>query len=749
MYEKDKIKLDAISGIDEEIVDKATAIRWSWMINLGNKVRRSNFWLRIVAVAACFCLMVGGGIVVFLKFFNGQSPNEPSAPIVTTERQVPIYTGMSVQKTKPTVEARATAMSLTQLSSGVMGLNESRVALLHHSSPDQSDPYERGEHGPKLEDAVKDRFKLQVESVQSDYFAEKNEDVYFVIHIDNPDNFEILSFTINGTKYSSYMFEDGSNMETLILKYNVGDVEGTQEYTIDAIKYIDGDQIKDVRMDGEQTVRVHIYPEEQPMATVASETLGFFDISFVVNISDPKALISASEGKLYGVLYDGETIIAEKEIQNGEPVLFDGLLPETLYQYAVVAVYDAIDGEGTKAHVLIKKAVYTDQVLSLTASPLSGVNVSFHMSWNKNYMGEKQLLSFGLYQGNKLLRELSPSDTLLEKLPFDKSMSLRATYTAGELQITKKVPIESPQTSEGLKIKDGVLTGIGTCEDTVLYINHSVADGALRGHKKLTAVYFGEGVKSVGDNAFLDCTVLEEVYFAEGIQSIGERAFNFKDAYFEPHSAIETLSLPASLTSVGAYAFGERNVRELTFACRNCTLGTGWLYPSGDSTLTTVIFAEGVTRVPSNIFSFNQTAIKYIHISSTVSNIDTGSLAGSSALERITVAEGNRYYQVKGNCLISSWSGILVLGCKNSVIPTDGSVTRIGNSAFKNCVGLTEIVIPNTVQRIYDHAFEACPSLKNIYFTGTQEEWENIEKTIYSDIPDTATIHFNYVPQNS
>ena len=34
------------------------------------------------------------------------------------------------------------------------------------------------------------------------------------------------------------MFEEGSDMESLILKYNVGSNSGIQEYTIDAIKYI-------------------------------------------------------------------------------------------------------------------------------------------------------------------------------------------------------------------------------------------------------------------------------------------------------------------------------------------------------------------------------------------------------------------------------------------------------------------------------------------------------------------------------
>ena len=36
-------------------------------------------------------------------------------------------------------------------------------------------------------------------------------DIYITVHIDNPDKFEIVSFTINNDKYINYMFESGSD----------------------------------------------------------------------------------------------------------------------------------------------------------------------------------------------------------------------------------------------------------------------------------------------------------------------------------------------------------------------------------------------------------------------------------------------------------------------------------------------------------------------------------------------------------
>ena len=55
---------------------------------------------------------------------------------------------------------------------------------------------------------------------------------------------------------------------------------------------------------------------------------------------------------------------------------------------------------------------------------------------------------------------------------------------------------------------------------------------------------------------------------------------------------------------------------------------------------------------------------------------------------------------VKGNEVIA--------GCKNSKIPSDGSVTSIGDSAFYECKNLTSITIPDGVTSIGSGAFEFC-----------------------------------------
>ena len=56
----------------------------------------------------------------------------------------------------------------------------------------------------------------------------------------------------------------------------------------------------------------------------------------------------------------------------------------------------------------------------------------------------------------------------------------------------------------------------------------------------------------------------------------------------------------------------------------------------------------------------------------------------------------------------------MIAGCKTSIIPDDGSVTSIGDGAFRSCGGLTSITIPDSVTSIGNWAFEYCSGLTSV-----------------------------------
>ena len=81
-----------------------------------------------------------------------------------------------------------------------------------------------------------------------------------------------------------------------------------------------------------------------------------------------------------------------------------------------------------------------------------------------------------------------------------------------------------------------------------------------------------------------------------------------------------------------------------------------------------------------------------------------------------------------------------------SSVVIENGVTRIGKNAFNAFKNLERIVIPESVTSIGHSAFYGCNSLREVNFTGTQEQWENISVDSNNSALYNAEICYNYVP---
>ncbi len=176
--------------------------------------------------------------------------------------------------------------------------------------------------------------------------------------------------------------------------------------------------------------------------------------------------------------------------------------------------------------------------------------------------------------------------------------------------------------------------------------------------------------------------VIPETYEEKPVTSIGRYAF-------AGCSGLTSVDIPDSVTSIGNYAFYE------------C------------SGLTSVMIGSGVTSIGNDAFR-DCSGLTAITIPNSVTSIGDDPFSGCSGLTEIKVDDNNRIYHSQENCLIETQSKTLIAGCKTSKIPDDGSVTSIGDWAFRYCGGLTSIVIPDSVISIGYQAFYECSGLTSV-----------------------------------
>ena len=421
MKKRDEIKLDALSQINDDIIERNTVKRARLLAH--PRIKRSIIY-SASAIAACLAIALS---VVIGILGGGGGVNPP----VITPGQIPVYEGMTVSNTYNTVETAS----------------RTRDRLLLPKPPHKDDV--------KQDDEIQDSLGV-AGAMEEIYYATVGQDVYVSVHINNPDQYEILSFTLNGKTYSSYMFEEGSDMETLVLKVNVGEITGIKEYTIDAIKYVDGTEIKDVRMEGDRTVAISVGDGTVPSASVSALS-SYYSLSFTVDLSDFSGLIEYYGNYVYLVLSDENgNVLRSVRILNSEmPVIIDGLTQNTDYGYAVFAVYKSESDKNPDVHILTEGSAKTTSGLAYLGANVTQNESSHSVSLTAGINEGTQITAVKILLGETVVNELEPSSLLAEggavislsDLLYSKTYTIVVEFMLGGEVYTDSVSFTTPTLS--------------------------------------------------------------------------------------------------------------------------------------------------------------------------------------------------------------------------------------------------------------------------------------------------------------
>jgi hypothetical protein len=198
------------------------------------------------------------------------------------------------------------------------------------------------------------------------YYGDPGSSVLIDVHVRNPNQYEILSFTLNAYKYQSYQFQDGSDSENLYLKLNLPETSGYASYSIDAIKYIDGTETKDANMsEAAKTVKAGVTYKVLPTAAIDSEEVSYTSYATSFLLGDEFSLVKDKGFTVTLLNQSGDVVESSLRNKGTGTISFNSLQMETPYECKITAKADILDGEGEKEIVLSDKKFTTKAGLTI------------------------------------------------------------------------------------------------------------------------------------------------------------------------------------------------------------------------------------------------------------------------------------------------------------------------------------------------------------------------------------------------
>ncbi len=330
----------------------------------------------------------------------------------------------------------------------------------------------------------------------------------------------------------------------------------------------------------------------------------------------------------------------------------------------------------------------------------------------------------------------------------------------------------------------------------------AIGDMAFVSCYELEEVVIPDSVTTIGGLAFHDCEKLQKVTLGNNVTTIGGSAFSWchkltdltlpdslttiEASAFESCGSLTKINIPRNVTHIGERAFLFcRRLQEITVDPSNsifssidgvvlskeqdtlllCPGGKTGIYAVPDcvttignnafdhcKTLTDIILHDNVTTIGD--YAFTGCEFTGITIPQSITTIDRSAFFDCPNLTEITIPESVTTF---GGGIFSSCSALkkvtlpanlekipagMFAGCTSLTELTipDGTTT-ICDSAFSNC-GLEKITIPSSVTEIEDWAFVHCEKLRDVYYKGTKQQWNNIVIGVDNKYLLNATIHF-------
>ena len=254
-----------------------------------------------------------------------------------------------------------------------------------------------------------------------------------------------------------------------------------------------------------------------------------------------------------------------------------------------------------------------------------------------------------------------------------------------------------------IKAKDTEITSCAIATST-----KAINSAAFEGCKNLTSITIPDSVTSIGHRTFYGCSSLKSITIPfVGTVKDGTENIHFGYIFGAWYDGNNYEYVPASLkeviitggTSIGDYAFYYcSGLTSVTIP--NSVTSIGYRAFDGCTGLTSVTIENGVMSIGDSAF-VGCSGLTSIVIPDSVTSIGVSAFDRCSGLRSVTIGDNVE--------LIDDYAFNLCIGLTTIDIPD--SVMSIGSYAFCGCIGLTSVTIGDGVMSVGHNAFDGCSNI--------------------------------------
>ncbi len=247
------------------------------------------------------------------------------------------------------------------------------------------------------------------------------------------------------------------------------------------------------------------------------------------------------------------------------------------------------------------------------------------------------------------------------------------------------------------------------------YLVTEIAKNAFRNCKNIEVVELGDNLKTIGDKAFCRCINLKNVKISKSVENLGVAVFMdcFKleniviDESNPYYKVVDWVIFNKDMTQLVDYITRkDRSSYIVPESVTTISLGAF----SGDNVINVVL--------PQNLIHIEMGAFEGCHI------------------EEITIP---------CNVETMGWGAFVACGELKEVTILSSKLKKIEGGAFGGCKKLEKVILQKSITTIDAQAFIECDSILDVFYGGTQSEWNKISIDVDNDALLNATVHFNYV----